>query len=450
METKTAFDLIIVGAGPGGYIAAERAGAAGKSVLLIEKANLGGVCLNEGCIPTKTLLNSAKLYVHGVEAEKFGVHFDQPRFELTRAMAWKNEVIDRLRSGITSLMKKYKVTVVTGVASFTAKNKVKVGDVEYTAQNIIIASGSSIFMPPIPGSDSKHVLNSTDILKIETMPKSVAVIGGGVIGIEFASFFSALGVTVTVIEMMPEIIPMMDADLAPLLRRAMGTVDFHLNATVKSINGRTVNYTEANVEKSVDAEIILMAVGRRPNVKGLGLETIGLDFDAKGIRVNEKMQTNVPGIYAIGDVTGKGMLAHTASRNAEIAVNNICGKSDFMRSHAVPWAVYGIPEAAGVGFTETELKKAGIPYKKASMLMRANGRYLAENGTTAPGTCKVLIHAETQTLLGVHMLGTGCSEMIYGAAVMIESELRVKEIADIIFPHPSVSEIIKDTLISLH
>ncbi|MBI4978287.1 MAG: dihydrolipoyl dehydrogenase [Spirochaetes bacterium] len=443
------YDIIIIGGGPGGYIAAERAGAQGKSVLLVEKANLGGVCLNEGCIPTKTLLNSAKLYAHGIHAGRFGVTFDNPRFDLAKAMAWKNEVMEKLRGGIAYLMKKYKVTVVNGNGMITGQGKVMVNGTVYEGTNIIIATGSSTFVPPIPGADSKSVLTSTEILSLSTMPKSLAVIGGGVIGIEFASFFSTLGVKTTVIEMMPEIIPFMDAELAPMLRKAMSSVDFQLNAKVESISGNTVKYTKDGKQESVTADIILMAVGRRPNTKGMGFESIGLDFDNKGVRVNDKMQTNVPGVYAIGDVTGKYLLAHAASRMAEVAVNNIAGVRDMMRYHAMPWAVYGIPEAAGAGLTEAELKKANVPYRTASMPLRVNGRFLAENGEDA-GVCKVLVHEKTSVLLGVHMLGGACSEMIYGAAAMIESELRVKDISEIIFPHPSISEIIKDTAISLH
>ncbi|MEK6796844.1 MAG: dihydrolipoyl dehydrogenase [Spirochaetota bacterium] len=437
-------DIIIIGAGPGGYIAAERAGAQEKKVLLIEKSALGGVCLNEGCIPTKTLLNSAKLYAHGMHAAQFGVSFDNPRFDLTAAMAHKKTVMDKLRAGIAYLMKKYAVEVVTGSASFVDKNTVAVDGKDYSAPNIIIASGSEAFVPPIPGvKDNPRVMTNREILSIAEMPKSLVVVGGGVIGVEFATFFSTFGVKVDIVEMLPEIVPFMDTEIAPLLRKELKHVSFHLSAKVENVSGGTVEFTKDGKKESITADIILMAVGRRPNVAGLGLEKIGVDFDGKGIKVNEKMQTNVPGIYAIGDATGKWLLAHTASRMGEVAVNVIAGKNDRMRYNAVPWALYGMPEAAGCGMTEDEAKKNNVPYMKSSMQLRVNGRFLAENGS-AGGICKVIAHKESGVILGVHMLGGACSEMIFGVAAMIESEIRINELKEIIFPHPSVSEIIRD------
>ena len=438
------YDLIIVGAGPGGYIAAERAGAAGKTVLLIEKAHLGGVCSNEGCIPTKSLLNAAKQYVHGIEAGKFGVHFDNPRFDLTEAMAWKQEVIETLRKGIAFLMKKHKVEVVNGEAQFPDRQTVSVNGVTYQGQNLIIATGSSAAIPPIPGVKSPHVVTNREILAIKELPKTLIIIGGGYIGMEFACFFSSVGVQVHVIEMMPEIVPMMDADFAKLLRRAMSSVKFHLGAKVEAIDGDNVTFAAGGKTEALQADVILMSVGRRPNVQGL--EKLGLDVRPQGIKVNEQMQTNVPGVYAIGDVNGESLLAHSASRMGEVAVNAICGKPDRMRYQAVPWVVYTLPEVAGCGLTEQDAQKQGLQVKTATMPMRANGRFLAEHGKQAPGVCKVVVDAETNVLKGVHLLGAACSEMIYGAAAMIEAELRVQDIKEIIFPHPTVSEIIRDAV----
>ncbi len=439
------YDLIIIGAGPGGYIAAERAGAAGKKVLLVEKGHLGGVCTNAGCIPTKTLLNSAKLYVHGKEAQQFGVSFTGASYDLGKAMAWKQEVIETLRKGIAFQMKRFNVEVSKGEAVLTAKDIVASGGKEYKARNIIIGTGSSPVIPPIPGADGEKVVTSNEILEIKTMPQKLIIIGGGVIGVEFASYFSSLDVEVTVIEMLPEIIPFMDNDLSKLIRRTMKKVDFRLATKVESISGSTVKVTRDGKEESLSADLILMSVGRKPNLESLGAGAIGLDVGKKGIKVNEKMQTNLPGVYAIGDVTGESLLAHSASRMGEVAVNTILGKRDLMRYHAVPWVVYSLPEAAGVGLTEEQAKADNITVKVGKWQMRSNGRFLAEHGKEN-GICKVIVDAKTEAVLGVHMVGGYCSEIIYGAAIAIEAELRVQEMKEIIFPHPTVSEVFKDAL----
>ncbi|MFA5689035.1 MAG: dihydrolipoyl dehydrogenase [Kiritimatiellales bacterium] len=442
------FDIIIIGAGPGGYVMAERAGHRGKKVLLIEKENLGGVCLNCGCIPTKTLLNSAKHFVHAKEAPEFGVTTGAVKFDLAKAMVWKTDVIKTLRAGIAAMMKKNKVTVVTGAAEFLGARSVKVGDTVYEGANIVIATGSSPFVPPIPGADQPHVMTSTGILDIEKLPETLTVIGGGVIGVEFASFFSSLGVKVDVIEMLDEIIPFMDRKQAVEFRRALkGKITFNLGCTVTAIDGHTVKFTEkSGTEKSIQADIVLMSVGRVPNLSGNGFEKAGLDFDRRGIKVDEQMRTNLPDVYAIGDVTGLSQLAHSATRMGEVALNTICGEKDRFRKNAIPWAVYSMPEVAGCGLTEVQAKEAGYNVKTASLPLTMSGRFLAENGKRGPGSVKVVKDADTDVVLGVHMVGAGVSEMIYGAAVMIEAELRAQDIQQIVFPHPTVGEVIRDTM----
>jgi len=445
------YDIIIIGAGPGGYVMAERAGHRGKKVLLIEKENLGGVCLNCGCIPTKTLLNSAKHYVYAKEAPDFGVTTGEVSFDLTKAMSWKTEVIETLRAGIAFMMKKNKVEVVSGEAKFLGQKKVQVGDEIYEGENIVIATGSSPMLPPIPGADQDHVMTSTEILNVEKMPETLTVIGGGVIGIEFASFFSSLGVKVEVIEMLEEIIPFMDRDQAKEFRRALKKkVNFNLGCKVAAIDGHDVKYTDAKgVEQSVQADIVLMSVGRVPNLGNMGFEEARLDFDRRGIKVDEQQRTNLPNVYAIGDVTGLSQLAHSATRMGEVALNTICGESDRFRRNAIPWAVYSMPEVAGCGLTEDEAVAAGFNVESASLPLTMSGRFLAENGKRGPGSVKVVKDADTDVLLGVHMVGAGCSEIIYGAAVMIEAELRVKDIREIVFPHPTVGEVIRDTMFQL-
>lgn len=443
------FDLIVVGSGPGGYVAAERAGALGKRVLLIEKDQYGGVCTNRGCIPTKSLLAAAKQYLHAKEGGKYGVHASDVTFSLVEAMAWKTETVNTLRNGIEFLMKSNKVTTVFGEAGFVDAHHVQVGQEVYEGDYLIIATGSSPFVPPIPGSNLPHVLTSDGILELAELPASLTVIGGGVIGIEFASFFSMIGVKVSVVEMMSEILPMMDSEFAKLMRRELKDVDFYLGCKVEEITADSVVFTDAKGKKrSIESKLVLMSVGRKPNTRGL--EKLGLDIDRKGVVVNDRLQTNIPTIYAIGDVNGRSLLAHSASRMAEVAVSNIFGsKSMHMRWNAIPWAVYGNPESAGCGLTETEAVKLGIPVRSQTAQMRSNGRFLAENGKRASGLVKVVCHEKTGAIVGVHLLGPYSSEMIWGAAALIEAELRVQDVKEIIFPHPSVSELIKDVCFQL-
>jgi dihydrolipoamide dehydrogenase len=442
------YDLIILGAGPGGYVAAERAGERGKSVLLIEKAEVGGVCLNEGCIPTKTLLNSAKHYSHTLDSKMFGVHCERASFNLEEAQAWKNKVVDTNRKGILFLMEKYGVKVVKGMGVFNTDGTIQVGNKSYSGKDIIISTGSSPFMPPIPGSDSKAVLDSTALLEIKNIPASLVVIGGGVIGLEFASFFSMLGVKVDIIEMMDEIAPFMEPEFAKTMRRAMKKVKFHLGAKVMSINGNRVNFIRKGKDSFIEAEVILMAVGRKPNIAGFGLETLNIQMNKSGIDVNERMETSRPGYYAIGDVIGKSLFAHSASRMAEVVVNTICGEEDRLDYDIVPWAVYTHPEAASCGLTESEAENRGINIKTATLQMRISARYYAENGLT-PGLCKVVVDGDTDKIIGIHLLGSPCSEMIFGAALMMQAGMKTSDIKHTIFPHPSVSEVIRETVLAI-
>jgi dihydrolipoamide dehydrogenase len=443
------YDLMVIGSGPGGYVAAERAGALGKRVLLVEKDQFGGVCTNRGCIPTKSLLNSAKQYRHAQEGERFGVKAEGVTFSLADAMAWKEETIKTLRSGIEYLMKENKVSVVFGEAKVLDAHHIQVGETTYEGSYLILATGSSPFVPPIPGAKLEHVLTSDQILSLGEIPSSLVVIGGGVIGIEFASFFSMIGTKVTVIEMMSEILPMMDAEFAKLMRRELKGVDFHLGCKVEEITAEDVRYTDAKgVKQAVPASLVLMSVGRKPNTQGL--EKLGLDIDRRGVVVDDRMQTNLSTVYAIGDVNGRSLLAHSASRMAEVAVANIFGNKRMrMRYHAIPWAVYGNPESAGAGMTESEAGKLGIPVRSQTVQMRANGRFLAEHGKKAAGLVKVICHRDTQTIVGIHLLGPYSSEMIWGASALIEAELRVQDVKEIVFPHPSVSELIKDACFAL-
>jgi dihydrolipoamide dehydrogenase len=456
------YDVIIIGGGPGGYVAAERLGARKKKALLIEKAALGGVCLNVGCIPTKTLLNSAKLFVHAQEGARFGVKAESLSFDWSAMQAWKSEVVEKLRGGIAMTEKKLGVELLAAEARLVGPGKVESRSPGaeaqlHTAPAIIVATGSAPAMPPIPGAkDNPKVVDSTGLLELKELPKRLCVIGGGVIGVEFAGLFAALGVAVEVIEMMDEIVPFMDREQAPVLRKAMKGVSFRLGCKVERLEGATVHYkAKDGSDAKAEADLVLMAVGRRPVLDGWGGKEAGLDLTPKGVAVDERMRTNLPGVWAVGDVTGKSLLAHSAYRMADVAVADILaggGASrggDIMRYDAVPWAVYGITEAAGVGITEQEAQARGIGIKQASLTLKVSGRFCAENGFAAPGAVKVIADRATDRILGVHVVGAYASEMIWGAAALIEQELRASDAREIIFPHPSVCEAIRDALFEL-
>ncbi|MDR1046821.1 MAG: dihydrolipoyl dehydrogenase [Treponema sp.] len=454
------YDVIVIGGGPGGYVAAERLGHEGKKVLLVERQYLGGTCLNVGCIPTKTLLNSAKHYLHAGEAGQFGVHAEKLSFNLAEMMDWKEKVVETLRSGVAAQMKRFHVDVVKGTGAVEvngAGRAVRVTDESgaqtlYETRAVLAAAGSVPAMPPIPGvKDNPRVLDSTALLSVKEVPRTLCVIGGGVIGIEFASLFGTLGTEVSVVEMLDEIIPPMDKQLAPLMRRSLRNVTFHVGCRVSRLEEGTVFFSAKDgKEVSVSAETVLMAVGRRPETASWGAKEAGLDISARGVTVDDRMRTNISGIWAAGDLNGRSMLAHSAYRMAEVAVKDMCAfldgtvSVDRMRYNAVPWAVYSIPEAAGVGLTEDEALAKGIKIKKTAVPMLLSGRFLAENGTKAPGMVKLIADAETDILLGVHVLGPYASEMIWGAAALIENENRIADIREMIFPHPSVCELIRE------
>nr|AXS01240.1 dehydrogenase [uncultured bacterium] len=460
------FDTIIIGGGPAGYIAAERLGQEKKKVLLIEKQLMGGTCLNTGCIPTKTLLNSAKTYVHAKEAARFGILTQGVSYDWQAVQNWKTEVVTRLRSGIESMMKHYGVETIEGKAEIIrppsgespAKVSVKTqnGKInEYEGKTILVCAGSAPVIPPIPGiKENPKVLDSTGLLEITDMPKQLAIIGGGVIGIEFAGLFSAFDCQVTVIEALNEIIPFMDREQSPVLRRAMKNVKFELGCKVEKIEGNQIFFKSADgVTNKTDADIILLAAGRSPVTDNWGAAAAGVDVTKAGVAVDDLMRTNIPGIWAAGDVTGKSLLAHSAYRMAEVAAADILSfpggtgdKTNRMRYNAIPWAVYGITEAAGVGITEQEADAKGIKIIKASLPKKISGRFVAENTFSGIGVVKVIADALNRRILGIHAVGSYAPEFIWGGAALIEQEFRIEDVKQLIFPHPTVSELIRDVV----
>jgi len=446
------YDVIVIGGGPGGYLAAERLAHAGKKVLLAEKAYLGGTCLNVGCIPTKTLLAGAKEYVHARESGKFGIKAENVTYDWAAMQAWKNEVVEKNRNAVALTEKKLGVEVVAQEAKLVGSGAVEIAGTVHTAENIILATGSLPVMPPIPGArDNPMVIDSTGCLSLPSVPKRLCVIGGGVIGVEFASLFAALGSAVEVVEMLDEIVPFMDKDMAPVLRRGLKAVKFNLGCKVEKIEGGTVCYrTKDGGEAKVEADVVLMAIGRKPAVEGWGAKEAGLDYTGKGVAVDQRMRTNLPHVWAIGDVTGKSLLAHSAYRMADVAVADILsgGKAaedgNIMRYDAIPWAVYGIPEAAGIGLTEQEAVRRGIKTICSTVPLRISARFVAENGFAAPGSVKLIAEEGTKKILGIHIVGAYASEIIWGASAIIEEELTIDDLRQLVFPHPTVSEVIRE------
>ena len=453
------YQVAIIGGGPAGYTAAETAGKAGMSVVLFEKQSLGGVCLNEGCIPTKTLLYSAKTYDGARHAAKYAVNVPEVSFDLSKIIVRKQKVVRKLVLGVKGQLSAHNVSVVTGEATVIDKNHIRCGEETYECENLLLCTGSETFIPPIPGMDSVPYWTHRDALDNKELPVSLVIIGGGVIGMEFASFFNSLGVQVTVIEMLDEILGGMDKELSAMLRAEYTKrgIKFMLNTKVVSVMQQVqdddeskqsliqVNYETADGPGSVIAVKLLMSVGRRPVTKGFGLENLNLEKTERGsIRVNEQMQTSVPGVYVCGDLTGFSLLAHTAVREAEVAIHTIMEKKDVMSYRAIPGVVYTNPEIAGVGETEESLQKKGIAYRAVKLPMAYSGRFVAEN-EGVNGVCKLLL-AEDDTLLGAHVLGNPASEIITLAGMAIELKLTVTEWKRIVFPHPTVSEIFKEAL----
>ena len=457
------YDLAIIGGGPGGYVAAERAGAKGLSVVLFEKKELGGVCLNEGCIPTKTLLYSAKVYDYARHADLYGVSVDGASFDFGRIMKRKEKVVRKLVGGVKLKMKNAGVTVVKDEAIIRGRVVggfvVESGEQDYVVSNLLLCTGSEAVVPPFPGlkEAGDAVVTNREILALEERPESLVIIGGGVIGMEFASFFNSLGTSVTVVEMMPKILGPMDSEISELLQKiyAKRGIEFRLGCKVTAIEGHDVVYEdpEGNVCRAT-GDRILVSVGRRARLEGFGLETLGVSLALNpagrpvGVKVDAHMRTDVPGVYAAGDITGFSMLAHTASREAEVAVNDILGIDDSMRYDAIPGVVYTNPEVAGVGLTEDEALKKGIDYKALKLPMAYSGRFVAEN-ERGEGLCKIIVDAGTGKVLGVHMLGNPSSEIIQSACIAIERGMTADDLKEIVFPHPTVSEIIRETAFTL-
>ncbi len=445
------YDLIVIGAGPGGYEAAAHAGRLGMKTLLAEKEFIGGTCLNVGCIPTKTFLKSARLFSECRSAAAYGVEIAGAKWNQAAVVQRKNKVVSTLTRGVEALLKKNRVEVVRAAARLQSAGLVQVGDRRLEARNILIATGARPAVPPIPGIDSPSVLDSTAVLNLTEVPARVAVIGGGYIGLELAGFFFAAGAAVTVLEMLPRIASGSDADISSRLQQAFkkSGVTLKTSCKVTRIEGNRIScLDDQGAAFETEAECIVNATGRVPVVQDLGLEELGIDLDRKGIKVDERGRTSLPGVWACGDVTGRRQLAHAATREGLVAVNEMAGRRDRIRYEAIPSVIYTHPEVACVGWTEEELKSQGKEYKKALVPMAVAGRFLVEN-EGGSGVVKVLAGARYGEILGVHMLGDLSSEFIVAAAQMMEMEMRIADVEKVVFPHPTVSEALKLALLEI-
>ena len=449
------YDLIVLGGGPAGYNAAERAAHAKLKTLVLEGRALGGVCLNEGCIPTKTLLYSAKIYDYAKHSADYGVSFTGASIDHSFVIDRKGKVVKTLVSGIGASLKKAGAEVISAYGKIVGKDAegftVEADGKTYKAKNLLIATGSTAAMPPIPGLKEAYeagfAKTNREILDMKTVPKKLVVIGGGVIGLEMASYFNSIGSAVTVIEMLDHIGGPTDGEIASLLLKnykAKG-VEFLLGAKVVSVNKDSVSYEIGGEKKEAPADTVLVAIGRRPVTADIGLETIGVKTERGAIVTEDTGRTSVPGVYAAGDVNGKSMLAHTAYREGEVCINNILGKKDRVDYRAIPSVIYTNPEVAAVGETTETVKSKGIDAEVHSFTLKYSGRYIAEN-EGGNGIVKVIVDRKHRNILGVHMIGTYASEIIYGAAMMVGSEMRVEDVQKAVFPHPTVCEVIREAM----
>ncbi len=446
------YEITVIGGGPGGYVAAIKAAQQGKKTCIVESTHYGGTCLNVGCIPTKALVKTASVFEEVKRAKEFGVAgIDASAISVnaTAMIQRKNNVIKQLVGGVQGLLRGNKVTMVNGTASFVDAHTIQVGDKKITSDNFIIATGSETLMPKfIAYEGDTNIITSTEALNLDPLPASMVIIGGGVIGIEFAYVFAALGMKVTVVELLDQILPMVDEEVAAIVRKKLtkSGVTFCTGARVKKVAGKSVVYELNGKEESVSADLTLMAVGRVPHTEGLNVEGLGIEFDRKAIKTDLTLKTNIDNIYAIGDVNGKAMLAHTAMHEGIVAVTNICGGHEEMNYDNIPSCIYCEPEIASVGLTEKQAKEKYGKVRVGTFPMVANGKSLVEGETG--GMIKIILDDEFGQILGVHILAVHSPDMIAEFALAMNMEATADEILATIHPHPSISEALPEAFMA--
>lgn len=455
------YQLIVIGAGPGGYEAAIRAAQLGLTTALIERRDVGGTCLNRGCIPTKAMLHSAQLYREAANFELFGLHTENTSFDWAKVHQRKNDVVVKLRTGIEQLIKANKIDFFNNSASISGKNDVQLDQGEVIrGENILIATGSVPARPPIPGLDLPNVVTSDELLddphftQADSLAKEILIIGGGVIGVEFASVFSSFGCHVTIVEAMERILPTMDREISQSLNMVLKKrgVSIHTGAMVEKLeqdeNGLVCHFTEKGKAQAVPAQQVLVAIGRRPNTQGLFAEGFEVACERGRIVTDENFRTSVDSIYAIGDVTSKIQLAHMASAQGICAVHTIAGQKPPIDLRYVPGCIYTDPEIASVGITEDEAKQQGIPVKKGKFLMTGNGRSLIDEQER--GFIKVLAHQETDVILGAQLMCSRATDIVAELATAIVNGLTCAQLAGIIRPHPTFCEGVTEAVEDVH
>jgi len=453
------FDVVVIGGGPGGYLCAERAAQGGLKTALIEKEHLGGVCLNEGCVPTKALLYCAKQYAAAKHGADYGVTAADVKFDHAKVIDRKAKVVKTLVSGVGATMKANGVKVYLAPAKLKGRGadgayEVYAGDEVIAGTRLVIATGSCTAVPPVPGLKeglaSGFVLTNREILDLKELPKTMVCMGGGVIGLEMACYFATIGVKVIIVEMMPKIAGPTDQDICNNLMKTYEKegMEFKLNAKVLEIGADSVTYEDATGKQVLKCDKVLLSAGRRADVSGLEVENLGIETNRGAIVTDSHLCTNVPNVYAVGDCNGKLMLAHTAYREAEVAVNHMLGIKDEMRYDAIPSVIYTAPEVASVGETKASAEKKGMHIKEVKLPMMMSGRYVAET-LNGDGFCKLIYDLDRKCLVGVQLIGNYASEMIYGAAMMLETEMPVTQLKKLVFPHPTVSEVIREALFKI-
>jgi len=459
-EEKGSKKVVVIGGGPAGYVAAIRLAQLGAQVTLVEKGEIGGTCLNVGCIPTKVLLHTAEIYQELINGEDIGLVLDGTlKVDWHRLQQRKSEVISHLTEGVSRLLTLNGVEIIKGNASFIDKHSIKVekedaSSVTVTADNFIIATGSEPMLPPIPGVDLEGVLDSTDALNLEKLPKDIVIVGGGVIGTEFATLFNSLGVKVTIVEMLPYILPPIDRFVSEAVKENLikDGINIYTSAKVTSIDkadGKLqIKVLIDNEEKLINAEKVLMSVGRRGVTRGLNLEELGLRIDKGAIYVDERMRTNIEGIYAIGDVTGKNMLAHVASEQGIVAAENIMGLDSKMKYNAIPACVFTKPEIASVGMTEEQAKSQGIEYEVGIFPLSNNGKTLITKEIENT-MIKIITNKKYDEIIGVHIYGPRASDLITEASLAIRLEATLDELFTTVHPHPTIAEAMKEAALAV-
>ncbi len=429
-------DLIIIGSGPGGYQAARYAAQQGLEVVIVENSHAGGTCLNCGCIPTKTFAHEAELLRNPLLTDE-----DRLRWNFKTLLERKQTIVEQLRKGVETILQHPNITFVKGFGRLSGIHSVTVGDEEFTAKNIILATGSHAKLPPVDGINDPSVMTSTELLSYSSIPKQLCIIGAGVIGMEFASAFNAFGCKVTVVEYMKECLPTIDGDIAKRLRKSLEKqgVTFIMQAGVSSIQNGTVTYEKKGKQATVVADSVLVATGRAANTDNMGLEGVGVEFNRQGIVVDDNMQTNIPGIYAIGDVNGKMMLAHAATFQGYRAINHILGKEDLINFDIMPAAIFTYPEAASVGISEENAKQAGLDYSCGKGFYRANGKALSMGETE--GLLKLIADKDGK-IIGCHVFGVHAADLVQEVTSLMNKNATVEDLKNIIHIHPTVGEIL--------